>query len=342
MFSLVKNLAKMVILASICTINMQATHDFNELSEYKPAKKSAVLALEKFLSRRNLSNEFEILWNNQNLRNQLCHQNFSQDFFEKELSNYLTTETIQEHLPKLHALSNKLCKKILQTSQYSLKIKLGFDDAENKIGYNAQAKNIVAHTGMNKYIATYPTSDSPFQSKSYNFCIQLGYDLLRDSSDISLERTIAHEIGHIKHEHKLKKRFYHQLTLLTGLLIPLFLSYYFFSENLSLPVLIVADMVLSFIFLYFFEEKISNRISRYHEIEADKTSIEALLSNNEIIQSNYNIFDIINFIEREENRLETSLNYTHTNTTHPLPETRFEIMSDFAKGKLRKSNQNMF
>ena len=99
-------------------------------------------------------------------------------------------------------------------------------------------------------------------------------------------------------------------------------------------------MVLSFIFLYFFEEKISNYISRYHELEADTTSVEALLNNSEIIRNKYDILQIIESIKQEENRLETSLNYTHTNTTHPLPEKRFQVMSEFAKSKLPESNQS--
>ncbi|GEM_PF-3807563 len=335
MLFFVKNTLKAIFFSVICVVIVQATHDHNENQPQQ--------SITEFLHRKTISNEFTTLYQNNQLREELCDEKWSLDS-DKALSKYLTTENIKTRLPLLYKLTDDLCKQILQTTNYSLKIKIGFDDNEEKIGYNALAKNILAHKGLNKYFALYPTTGihtTPSHEQKYSMCIQLGYELITESSDITLIRSIAHEIGHIKHAHTLKRKYYSQLMDLLGLFLPLISGYHLCSENLSVYLWVPAVIALSIIFFCKYEKELCNYISRYHELEADKVSIEALLTNKEILHNNFDILQIINFIEQEEINCEKAYNYLQTNTTHPLTQTRFQVMRHFAKDKLGQNNQDL-
>ena len=198
MLFFLQNFLKAIFFGLFCVVTVQARHDFNEDSQLETLSDS--FAFEKFLSRKHISKEFKSVYENEDLRKKLCPGDWCQDFFDAELSKYLTTQKIKKKLPKLYALTNKLCKEILETTDYTLEIKIKFDRVDKKIGYNASAEDILAYEGINKHFVLYPTQTT---CKKYSLCIQLGQDRLFHSSDILHEKVIAHEIGHIKHQHTL-------------------------------------------------------------------------------------------------------------------------------------------
>ncbi len=306
----------------------------------------------EFLSKKNIAEEFDNYFSNnkevteefQELTRAHYHHNIT-----TALQIIFTNKRIKENLPQLHILVNTLCEVLLcppnSGNEYSFDIT--FNDYCLCDPYNNQKitdiacitteppmlpdeNNQAIHPEPSFFQRAYSYLLSKKSSnKKYYLHIILNLKYLRNATDIELIQTIAHEIGHVKHDHFIKQSLAQPLLnftkwTVTLIQIPLTLNLLdnnFQLEDLTLITLTTTISVACLVINKKLQAEFLSLLSKLNELEADKEILNALQMNPEI--HNYDIHQILTFLK--EKILEVDIDHSGGNT-HPPTEERYNAL----------------
>lgn len=236
-------------------------------------------------------------------------------------------------MPKLYAYIDGMCKEIgIKTPTIFITVEKGF--------LNAMALKLLMSTGA----------------------IVLGQKILKETNDRELEAVIAHEIGHIKHNHVNK---------MLGLLIPSAVAiqaakYYFFNRFNLLPksnkylywaadielTMFIAGLITNFIINKKFEKEADEfayrdmgdgeglkeffELLQKRELKTDEdfatTYVKLQESESKIGSSDYNSLKIDYYMAKGFNYLDKAFRWLYYNTSfgpHPSPEARIKTIQAY-------------